>query len=212
MRNRLTPAFGKMRLDAIDHSRVSAWFDAASADRPGAANRAFEALRAMLTAARQWGALGEHVPGACANIVKNPRMPVARHLDRDELERLGAALDRHCEQHPWPVSAIRLLTLTGARLSEVLNRRWDEIGDLTEDGASARLEDSKTGPRTVPARAGSGTTGRGAAPIRRRSASVSPRTSRPNGSAPSGATSGRKPGCPAFTSTTAGTPGPRRAS
>ena len=35
MRNRLMPAFGKMRLDAIDHSRVSAWFDAASADRPG---------------------------------------------------------------------------------------------------------------------------------------------------------------------------------
>ena len=28
-------------------------------------------------------------------------------------------------EHPWPVTAFRLLTLTGAQLSEVLNPRWD---------------------------------------------------------------------------------------
>ena len=149
MRNRLMPAFGRMRLDAIDHARVSTWFDAASVDRPGAANRAFEILRAMLAAARQWGELGEHVPDSCANIVKNPRRPVARFLDYAELERLGNVLDRHKEQHPWPIAAIRLLTLTGARLSEVLNLKWKEIGELGEDGGGVRLEDSKTGPRTV---------------------------------------------------------------
>ena len=32
------PYFGRLRLDTIDHARVSAWFDAASVDRPGAAN------------------------------------------------------------------------------------------------------------------------------------------------------------------------------
>ena len=47
LRGRLLPAFGKLRLDAIDHACVSAWFDAASAEPPGAANRAFEILRAM---------------------------------------------------------------------------------------------------------------------------------------------------------------------
>ena len=149
LRHRLMPAFGKMRLDAIDHRHVSAWFDAASADKPGAANRAFEILRAMLKTARQWGELGEHVPDACANIVRNPRRPVARFLDRDELERLGTVLDTHKAKQPWPVAAIRLLTLTGARLSEILNLKWDEIGERGEDGASARIEDSKTGPRTV---------------------------------------------------------------
>ena len=149
LRNRLMPHFGRLRLDAIDHARVSAWFDAASANRPGATNRAFEILRAMLASARQWGELDEHVPDACANIVRNPRRPVARYLDREELKRLGAALDRRREEHPWPVAAIRLLTLTGARLSEVLNLKWDEIGELTGDGASARLGDTKTGPRTV---------------------------------------------------------------
>ena len=143
------PHFGRVRLDAIDHARVSAWFDAASADRPGAANRAFEILRAMLAAARQWGEIGEHIPDPCANIAKNPRRPVARYLDHAELERLGAMLNRHREEHLWPVATIRLLTLTGARLSEIINLRWDEIRELSGDGASARLEDTKTGPRTI---------------------------------------------------------------
>ena len=58
-------------------------------------------------------------------------------------------LDRRREEHPWQVAAIRLLTLTGAWLSEVIDLKWDEIGELDEDGASARLEDSKTGLRTV---------------------------------------------------------------
>ena len=84
-------------------------------------------LRAMLGAARQWDDLAAHVPDACANIAKNPRRPVARFLDREELQRLGAALDRHRGEHPWSVAALRLLTLTGARLR------------LAQDGASARL-------------------------------------------------------------------------
>ena len=149
LRNRLMPHFGRLKLDTIDHVRVSAWFDAASAEKPGAANRAFEILRAMLNTARQWGELGESVPDACANIVKNKRKPVARYLNREQLTRLGAALDRHEQDRPWPVAAIRLLTLTGARLSEILQLRWSEIGELSGNGATARLADSKTGPRTV---------------------------------------------------------------
>ena len=49
-------------------------------------------------------------PDACANIVMNRRKPVARFLNREELERLGAVLDRHAGEHLWPVAAIRLLT------------------------------------------------------------------------------------------------------
>ena len=143
------PAFGKLRLDTIDHAHVSAWFDAASADRPGAANRAFEILRAMLGAARQWGDLGEHVPDACANIVRNPRRPIARYLGREELERLGSALDRRQEAHPLAIAAIRLLTLTGARLSEILHLQRDAIEDVDDEDCSVRLGDSKTGPRTI---------------------------------------------------------------
>ena len=65
------------------------------------------------------------------------------------MKRLGAVLDRHRAEHPWHVAAIRLLTLTGARLSEMLNLQWDEIGELSKDGGSPRLHDSKAGPRTI---------------------------------------------------------------
>ena len=150
MRHRVMPAFGRFRLDTITHVRVSVWFDAISAEKPGAANRAFEILRALLRTARQWGELPDTIPDACANIVMNPRRPVARYLGAQELERLGAVLDRRRDEHPWHVAALRLLSLTGARLSEVLNLKWSEIGDLSaQEGGGARLPDTKTGPRTL---------------------------------------------------------------
>ena len=45
LKARILPAFGKMPLDRIGPEDVAAWFDAASKDKPGAANRAFEILR-----------------------------------------------------------------------------------------------------------------------------------------------------------------------
>ena len=57
------------------------------------------------------------------------------------MEHLGAVLEARRAEHPRPVAALRLLTLTGVRLSEVLELRWDEIGELSGEGASARLDD-----------------------------------------------------------------------
>ena len=141
---RILPAFGRMPLDRIGPEDVAAWFDAASRDRPGAANRAFEILRAMMFRAEEWG---RRAPGTnpCLGIAKNPRRPVARFLDTDGLERLGRALDAREAEWPEAVAAIRLLALTGCRRSEVLNRRWRDIGD-----DAIKVPDSKTGPRTVP--------------------------------------------------------------
>ena len=44
LKARILPAFGKMPLDRIGPDDVAAWFDAASRDRPGAANRALSEL------------------------------------------------------------------------------------------------------------------------------------------------------------------------
>ena len=144
LKARILPAFGRMPLDRIGPEDVAAWFDAASRDRPGAANRAFEILRAMMFRAEEWG---RRAPGTnpCLGIAKNPRRPVARFLDTDGLERLGRALDAREAEWPEAVAAIRLLALTGCRRSEVLNRRWRDIGD-----DAIKVRDSKTGPRNVP--------------------------------------------------------------
>ena len=144
LKTRILPAFGRMPLDRIGPEDVAAWFDAASQDRPGAANRAFEILRAMMFRAEEWG-WRERDSNPCLGIRKNPRKSVARFLDTDKLARLGRALDAHEAEWPEAVAAIRLLALTGCRRSEVLNLRWRDIGDN-----AINLPDAKIGPRAVP--------------------------------------------------------------
>ncbi len=78
--------------DRIGPEDVAAWFDTASKDRPGAANRAFEILRALMFRTEEWR-LRERGSNPCLGIVKNPRNRIARFRDTDELARLGCALD-----------------------------------------------------------------------------------------------------------------------
>ena len=144
LNGRILPTLGRMPLDRIGPEDVAAWFDAASKDRPGAANRAFEILRAMMFRAEEWGLL-QRGSNPCLGIRKNPRNSVARFLDADELARLGRALDANEARWPEAVAAIRLLALTGCRRSEVLNLRCRNIGR-----DAINLPDSKTGPRAVP--------------------------------------------------------------
>ena len=144
LKARILPAFGRMPLDRIGPEDVAAWFDAASRDRPGAANRALEILRAMMFRAEEWGRR-ERGTNPCLGIAWNPRKKIARFLDTDDLARLGRALDAHEARWPEAVAAIRLLALTGCRRSEVLDLRWRNIGK-----DALKLEDSKTGPRAVP--------------------------------------------------------------
>ncbi|MDE0049419.1 MAG: tyrosine-type recombinase/integrase [Rhodospirillales bacterium] len=144
LKARILPAFGAMRLDMLGPEDVAAWFDAASRDWPGAANRALEILRAMMFRAEEWG---WRAPGTnpCLGIRMNPKKPVARFLDTGEFERLGRALDARAADWPETVAAIRLLALTGCRRGEVLTLRWRNIGRDT-----IQLDDAKAGPRTVP--------------------------------------------------------------
>ena len=144
LKARILPTFGRMPLDRIGPEDVAAWFDAASRDKPGAANRALEILRAMMFRAQEWG-LRERGSNPCLGIAKNPRNNVARFLDADELARLGRALDANEARWPEAVAAIRLLALTGCRRSEALDLCWRNIGEHV-----INLGDSKTGPRAVP--------------------------------------------------------------
>ena len=92
------------------------------------------------------GANSESTSPTLATIIfANPKKPVARYLDESELNDWARCWTGTERNTPGRWRALRLL----AWLSEVLNLRWDEIGELGEDGASARLADSKTGPRTI---------------------------------------------------------------
>jgi len=72
-----------------------------------------------------------------------------RYLSKDELRRLGVALgelEANNAHGFYAAAAIRLLLLTGARVNEVLQARWDWVD---WDRNSIILPDSKTGPKPL---------------------------------------------------------------
>lgn len=111
----------------------------------GAATRSVTLLGAIYTFAI--------AQGLCTN---NPRAGVETYPDvkRDrflspaELGRLGDALTLSEElgAHPYHVTIVRLLALTGARKNEIARLRWSEVDAVP---GLLKLADSKTGPRAI---------------------------------------------------------------
>lgn len=77
-----------------------------------------------------------------------PTVQRQRYLSEDEFKRLGAALDKLEAEgaNIYHIAAIRLAALTGLRAGEVLHLQWKQL-DLA--AGTARLTDTKTGPRAV---------------------------------------------------------------
>jgi integrase len=85
----------------------------------------------------------------CRHIEKYRERRRERFLNAEELARLGAALseaESADTASPFVVAAIRLLALTGARLSEILTLQWQHV-DL--ERSCLRLPDSKTGQKVI---------------------------------------------------------------
>ncbi len=107
-------------------------------------------LSSLFTWAAREGYLGPgpHV-NPCTGVEKFQEATRRRYLTPDELRRIGAALrvaERYHAIAPAGITAIRLLLLTGARVSEVLGLRWAEV-DL--DAGALNLPESKTGAKTI---------------------------------------------------------------
>ncbi|MDE0242090.1 MAG: tyrosine-type recombinase/integrase [bacterium] len=144
---RLLPAFGLQRLDRITPAMVHRWFDDYSRTAPGGANSCLQILSQVLNHA----VLCSHITSNPArSVTLNPRKKLTRFLSREELDRLHGVLDRLeslAQISPvqrMQLDIIRLLMLTGCRKAEIIRLQKQEVY-----GASLRLLDSKTGPRTV---------------------------------------------------------------
>ncbi|PHS05880.1 MAG: integrase [Blastopirellula sp.] len=72
-----------------------------------------------------------------------------RFLSLDELQTLGSILTKLEQEdaNPTGIACLRLLALTGARKSEIVKLRWDEVDAGT---GCLRLRDSKTGAKIIP--------------------------------------------------------------
>ena len=121
----LTPAFGKMTLDAITRAHVSSahvrW-----KDKPRTANLALAVMSKIMTWSEDQGYRSEN-SNPCRRVQRYKENKREHFLQAGELARLGKALDTAATENlasPFALAALLLLILTGARLSEILTLQW----------------------------------------------------------------------------------------
>ena len=115
-------------------------------DKPYQANRTLGVLSKMFSLAEVWGWRPDG-SNPCRHVKRYKERKRERFLSPEETERLGEVLREVEQEMPSAVAAIRLLLLTGCRLSEIQTLRWEYVKD-----DCIELPDAKTGGRVVPLR------------------------------------------------------------
>lgn len=166
LESHLRPRVGGIK--AADFGRSdAAKLHAALKATPRRANHVLAVLSKTLSLAEVWGARPVNT-NPCTTIARYPENQRKRFLNAEEVRRLGDALvEAESVGLPWQikvegskhlppegerrtllswqtVGAVRLLLLTGARLSEILGLRWSDVDE--RDGTLA-LPDRKGGKR-----------------------------------------------------------------
>ena len=138
---------GRYRVPDIQRSDIAALhYD--MRDTPYQANRTLGVLSKMFNLAELWD-LRPDGSNPCRHVKRFREEKRERFLSDIEYQRLGAALKEievDGTETASAIAAVRLLMLTGCRLSEIQKLRWEHV-DL---GASElRLPDTKTGAKVV---------------------------------------------------------------
>lgn len=147
----IKPQLGGLKLATVTRSDIVKF--QASIPQPTKANRALALLSKAFNLAETWD-LRPSNSNPVRGVPKHRERSRERYLSSVEIERLFKLLDEEAGQKTTPASAIaaiRLLLLTGRRLSEVLSLEWSWI-DLTAHVLN--LPDSKTGRLTLPLASG----------------------------------------------------------
>lgn len=125
-RQRLSPAFGARRLDGIRRGEVENWLHdlAAQGLSPATCNRNLAVFKSVCSLAMLHGVLPAG-QSPCAGVSAfKIHFQRERCLNLAEARRLMRALERSSRPE---AAAIRLLLLTGARKSEILKARWENV-------------------------------------------------------------------------------------
>jgi integrase len=144
----INPALGRLRADALTRQDVASLHHSLR-EKPYQANRVLALLSKMMNLAEHWG-IRPDGSNPCRHVEKFKEKKRERYLSSEELARLGHVLaeaEQDGSESPSAIYAVRLLLLTGARLSEILTLRWEHVDYET---ACLRLPDSKTGAKDIP--------------------------------------------------------------
>jgi integrase len=144
----IRPAFGTKFLDNISRADI-AKFHSGLHKTPRKANLTIAVLSSIFTWAIHHGFCEDNQINPCIGMSKFKENARERYLSTDEMTRLFAVLDdldARRDVLPSISLAIRLLLLTGARLTEILTLKWSYVD---EERATAWLPDSKTGKKAI---------------------------------------------------------------
>ena len=143
--NYIEPKLGDLRVLDVGRSDIAELHQSMS-DKPYAANRTLAVLSKMLTYAEMEGYRHENT-NPCRLVERYEESARERYLSLKELQKLEDQLRKRQAAEPSVVLAIRLLLLTGARVSEILTLRWENID--SSRGVFC-LPDSKSGGKDIP--------------------------------------------------------------
>lgn len=117
------PAIGQLRVVSVTRQHV---LQLLAPIVPVQANRTLQMLRSAFNWAEVWGLRPEH-SNPCRRVPRHQERQRRRYLSPDELARLLAALDVFGQAGlRWRFAQlVRLLLLTGCRVSEIKNARWE---------------------------------------------------------------------------------------
>ena len=143
----INPRIGNRRVPDVQRSDIAALHHDMR-DTPYQANRTLGVLSKIFNLAELWE-LRPDGSNPCRHVKRFKEEKRERFLSDEEYQRLGSAL-REIEQEGTEtasaIAAIRLLMLTGCRLSEIQKLRWQHV-DL--EAGELRLTDTKTGAKVV---------------------------------------------------------------
>ena len=137
------PVIGELRVPEVQRKDIAALHHGLR-DKPYQANRTLGVLSKMFSLAEVWGWRPDG-SNPCRHVKRYKEHKRERFLSPEETERLGQVLRDVEEEMPSPVAAFRLLLLTGCRMSEIRDLRWEYVKD-----DCIELPDAKTGGRVVP--------------------------------------------------------------
>ena len=147
VRKYVKPSLGKLKTSSITRSDVEKFFLSLK-ETPSQANRILAMLSKMFNLAEDWD-LRPKSSNPTDGIKKYKEEKKERYLSDEEIKRLCDVLDKVEEdaaESPYFVALIRLLLLTGARLSEIKDAKWEWVN---HDMGLLMLPDSKTGAKVI---------------------------------------------------------------
>ncbi|WP_446424652.1 tyrosine-type recombinase/integrase [Mailhella sp.] len=146
LRRHAMPFIGDMRLEDISRLTLARWLEDRRAQglSPGTCNRMLFILKYVFNCARRWNFL-EDSPARDVSALPDREFR-ERYLSEDEAHRLLQVLA--ATRNRQAARAIQLLLFTGARKSEILTARWENV-DFSRRVLTVPL--SKSGkPRYIP--------------------------------------------------------------